>query len=156
MADSSYLKQVVEPFVAKWVSRQVGVPLTKRRVKVGPRQDGTHVHFEFDGVSEDGQIGLLISTSQTVKPGGTRKLHVDASILLNTPFSRRMMAFISDDIRLNFVNKCDGLLPLNRIEMLLCDEMSPEMTAAVAEFQATAKAEVGDQGKQWKPGGRRR
>ena len=27
------------------------------------------------------------------------------------------MAFISDDVYLNFLNKCDGLLPLTRIEM---------------------------------------
>ena len=156
MADSSYLQHVVEPFVAEWVSRRIGVSLKKRRVKVGPRGDGTLVHFEFDGVSADDQTGLLISTSLTVKSGGTRKLHVDAAILLNAPSTRRLMAFISEDVRLNFVNKCDGLLPLSRIEMLVCSDLPPEMLSAVAQFQATAKAEVGDQGKQWKPGGLRR
>jgi hypothetical protein len=30
----------------------------------------TPVHFEFDDVSQDSQIGLLISTSLMVKPGG--------------------------------------------------------------------------------------
>ena len=156
MADSSYLKDVVEPFVAGWVSQRIGVPLTKRRIVGGPRTDGTPVRFEFDGVSEDDKVGLLVSTSLTVKPGGTRKLHVDASILLNTAFDRRLMAFISEDVRLNFVNKCDGLLPLSRMEMFVCDELPPEMSAAIARFQAKAKAEVGDQGKQWKPGGKRR
>lgn len=156
MADSSYLKHVVEPFVVELVSQRISVPLTKGRVAVGPRTDGTPVHFEFDGVSEDGQVGLLVSTTLTVKPGGTRKLHVDASILLNAAFTRRLMAFINEDVRLNFINKCDGLLPLGRIEMFVCDELPPEMSAAVARFQAEAKAEAGDQGKQWKPGGMRR
>lgn len=156
MADSSYLNRVVEPFVVQWVSQRIGVPLTKRRVAVGPRTDGTLVRFEFDGVSEDGKVGLLVSTSLTVKPGGTRKLHVDASILLNTAFDRRLMGFINEDVRLNFVNKCDGLLPLGRIETFVCHELLPEMSAAVARFQTEAKAEVGDQGKQWKPGGKRR
>src|SRR5882672_4215588 len=98
MADSSYLKHVVEPFVVGWVSRRIGVPLAKRRVAVGPRTDATPVHFEFDGVSENGQVGLLVTTTLTVKPGGTRKLHVDASILLHTAFTRRLMAFISEDV----------------------------------------------------------
>ena len=69
---------------------------------------------------------------------------------------RRLMAFISEDVRLNFVNKSDGLLPLRQIEMLVCDTLPPEMSAEVARFQAQAKAEVGDQGKIWKPGGQRR
>lgn len=156
MADSTYLKNVVEPFVIGWVSEQICVPLSRRRVAVGPRTDGTIVHFEFDGVSADGNIGVLVSTSQTVKPGGTRKLHTDASILLNTPFQRRIMVFISEAVHMNFMNKCDGLLPLSRIEMLVCDTLPPEMSAEIDRFQAQAKTEVGDQGRSWKPGGQRR
>lgn len=156
MADSSYLRRVVEPFIVQWVSRRIGVALQAQCSPVGPRTDGTVVQFEFDGVSEDGQTGLLVSTSHTVKPGGTRKLHVDASILLRTTFRRRLMAFVSEDVRLNFLNKCDGLLELSKIEMLVCDKLPPEMQARIAEFQAEAKSEVGDKGKQWKPGGPRR
>lgn len=127
-----------------------------RRFPVGPRADGTPVHFEFDGLSEDGQTGLLVSTSQTVKPGGTRKLHVDAAILLRMEFQRRIMAFVSNDVRQIFLNKCDGLLELSKIEMLVCDELTPEMQAGIAKFQTEAKTEVGDKGKLWKPGGQRR
>ena len=156
MADSTYLKQVVEPFVVAWVSEKIGVPLVRRRVPVGPRTDGTTVHFEFDGVSESGDVGLLVSTSQTVKPGGTRKLHMDASILLTAPFRRRLMAFISEGVRLNFLNKCDGLLPLREIELLVSDSLHADMRAEIARFQSEAKTEVGDQGKLWKPGGQRR
>lgn len=155
MADSTYLKNILEPFVASWGAEKIGVPLTRRRVAVGPRMDGTVVHFEFDGVSADGAVGLLVSSTQTVKPGGTRKLHTDAAILLNTPFQRRLMAFISEDVRVNFINKCDGLLPLGRVELLVCDVLPPEMSAEVARFQAQAKTEVGDKGKVWKVGGQR-
>lgn len=156
MADSTYLKNIVEPFVAGWVSQKIGVQLTRRRVPVGPRMDGTVVHFEFDGVSASGDVGLLVSSTQSVKPGAIRKLHMDASILLNTAFHRRLMAFISDDVRLSFLNKCDGLLPLSQIEILVCDPLPPEIAAEVARFQAQAKTEVGDQGKRLKLGGRRR
>ncbi len=115
MADSSYIKYVVEPFIVDWVSRRIGSALAPQEIVVGPRTDGTLVKFSFDGVSEDRQIGLLVSTSHTVKPGGVRKLHVDASILLRASFSRRIMAFINSDVLVNFVNKCDGLLPLCEI-----------------------------------------
>jgi hypothetical protein len=95
MANTSYLKSVVEPYVVRWLSDRIGVPLKQRRVPIGPRIDGEYVHFEFDGVSDDGEVGVLASTSQTVKPGGTRKLHVDASILLQASFARRFMIFVS-------------------------------------------------------------
>src|SRR5205807_4443681 len=99
-----------------------------------PRTDATLVHFEFDGVSEDGRTALLVSTSHTVKPGGTRKLHVDAAILLRAGFERRIMAFVSEDVRQNFLNKCDGLLELSKIEMLVCNGLTPEMQAGIARF----------------------
>jgi hypothetical protein len=153
---ASYPTKTVEPFVVNWVSRRIGVKLQSKQVAVGPRKDGTPVHFTFDGVSEDGQIGLLVSTSQTVKPGRTRKLHMDASILLHAPFRRRLMVFISEDVRLNFLNKSDGLLPLGNIEMLVCDSLPAGMLKEIAKFQAKAKADVGDNGKQWKPGGHRK
>ena len=147
MADSTYLKNVVEPFIVQWVSRRIGVTLQPRRFPVGTRTDGTPAHFVFDGVSDDRQTGLLVSTSLTMKPGGTRKLHVDASILLRAGFDRRIMAFVSDNVRQNFLNKCDGLLELSKIEMLVCNELTPEMQAGIAKFQAEAKSEVGDKGK---------
>jgi len=58
------------------------------------------------------------------------------------------MAFISDDVRMNFVNKCDGLLPVRYIEIFVCDALPSEMRKEIAEFQAVAKAEVGNKGKQ--------
>jgi hypothetical protein len=66
------------------------------------------------------------------------------------------MAFINADVLLNFLNKCDGLLPLCEIEMLVCDSLPGEMLARIQEFQAKARKEVGDKGKTWKPGGKRR
>ena len=80
MADSTYLTNTVEPFIVQWVSRRIGVALQPRLFPVGQRTDGTPVNFEFDGVSEDGQTGLLVSTSRSLKTGAVRKLHEDAAI----------------------------------------------------------------------------
>ncbi|OGS08350.1 MAG: hypothetical protein A2270_08100 [Elusimicrobia bacterium RIFOXYA12_FULL_51_18] len=156
MADSSYLIRVVEPFVVNWVSKKIGIPLRPRKIPVGKKMDGANAHFAFDGVSDDGKVGLLVSTSHTLKPGGTRKLHVDASVILQAPFKRRIMAFINSDAMKNFVNKCDGLLPLAGIEMVVCSPLPPEMMREIERFQAISKKEVGDKGKQWKVGGQRR
>jgi len=155
VANSAYLTKVVEPFIVEWVSQRIGVELKPKRLRVGPRTDGTVVHFDFDGVSEDGRTGLLVSTSHTIKPGGTRKLHVDASILLRADLDERLMAFVSDDVRQNFVNKCDGLLELSKIKMLICDTLPADMQVGIAVFQEEAKSEVGSKGKKWKVGGRR-
>jgi hypothetical protein len=156
MADTTYLKKTVEPFMVQWVSCRIRVSLEPKRVPVGRNTEGKRVHFAFDGVSEDGQVGVLVSASRTVKAGATRKLHVDASILLQAPFRRRIMAFISHDVQQNFINKCDGLLPLGDIEMLVCEELPPDMIRQLEQVQVEAKGEVGDKGKKWKPGGRRK
>lgn len=156
MADTRYLTQMVEPHITRWVSARLGLALQPGRLVVGSRMDGAPVSFAFDGVSPDRHTALLVSTTLTVKPGGTRKLHVDASILLQAPLDRRIMAFISEDVRLNFVNKCDGLLPLGKIEMLVCDDLTDEMRRGIATVQGESKAEVGDKGRIWKPGGPRR
>jgi hypothetical protein len=45
---------------------------------------------------------------------------------------------------------------LVKIEMLVCEDVPAEMVAEIARFQAVAKSEVGDRGKVWKPGGKRK
>jgi hypothetical protein len=119
---------------------------------MGPRADSRIVHFEFDGVSEHRQVGLLVSCSETIIPGGVRKLHVEASILLFAPFTRRLMTFISDDVYLNFVNKWGELLALTRIEMFVCNWQLPatRISARIAEIYSAAKTEVRDKGRRWK------
>lgn len=92
MANSTFLTKTVEPFVVTWVSERIGHILRPRKVFVGQNTDGSSVHFIFDGVSEDMKTGLLVSTSLTLKPGGVRKLHVDACVLLQAGFERRIMA----------------------------------------------------------------
>jgi len=65
------------------------------------------------------------------------------------------MAFINESTLQNFLNKVDGLLPLEDIEMFVCP-LTDEISNGIAAFQALAKAEVGDKGRQWKVGGQRK
>ncbi len=156
MANTQYFKHVVEPHLVRWLGERLAISLKPRKVPVGRRADGQWVSFAFDGVSDDGQVGVLASATHTLKPGGTRKLHVDASILLAAPFTRRFMIFVSDDAKTNFVNRCDGLLPLAMIEMPVCKDLPAEMATEIARIQADTRSEAGDKGKRWKPGGKRR
>ncbi len=66
------------------------------------------------------------------------------------------MAFISEETKQNFINKVDGLLPLSRIELFICDDLPDGMWRKIKDFQAKAKSEVGDKGKSSKVGGPRK
>lgn len=66
------------------------------------------------------------------------------------------MIFVNRDVKNNFVNRCDGLLPLAKIEKHVCEDLPAEMRAEIARIQADAKSEVGNKGKLWKPGGKRK
>jgi hypothetical protein len=158
MSDTAYLKQEIEPYVVNYVAKKVGVPLKHRQVvSVGQRTDGTSVHFEFDGVSADEKVGLLVSTTCSTKSGAVRKLFMDASVLLQTSsFDLRIMAFVSNDVMNNFLNTCDGLLPLKRIKMIVCDTLSPAMRNELKVVQMNAKAETGDKGRSPKVSRRRK
>jgi hypothetical protein len=143
MANSCYLTNSVEPYIVDWVARQIGIKLERKKVVVGTNENGSPVSFEFDGVSVDNEIGLLVSSSGTIKPGALRKLIADAAILLNAPFQRRYMAFARKDVYLNFKRRVDGLLPLGKIEMLVCDTLPTEMVKQITAIRTAAQSEVG-------------
>ena len=75
---------------------------------------------------------------------------------VNSQIIRRVMAFVSANIRQNFINRCDGLVDMGGIEMLVCDVVPPEMLAQIAVVQSHSKIEVGDKSKVWKVGNPRR
>jgi hypothetical protein len=145
MADTSYLKQVVEPFLLHWTSKHIGVALVKRTVPVGKADDGRIVPYEFDGVSPDGTVGVCISASSSYKTGQMRKFFMEATLLNRVPeFRRRIMVFTDDRMRLAFCNQCDGLADLTHIEFLSCTEMPSEMKERALKVCRKAADEVGD------------
>lgn len=158
MADTTYLKKTVEPFLLEWAAQQIGVVLEPRKVVVGHRMDGSSVHFKFDGVSEDGTIGVCVSASTSYKTGQKRKLFMDATLLNRCRrFKRRIMIFIEKYVWEGFKNECDGLVDLNKIEPWICTELPKEMQLKIAEIYKKSAEEVGDRsGRGIKVPGRRR
>jgi len=145
MADCSYLKTEVEPFLVNWAARKIGVPLRPQKVVVGQDSGGRPVSFAFDGVSPDGTIGVCVSASSSYKVGQMRKYFMEAAVLNGCrQFARRIMVFTNRGNWEGFLNQCDGLLELSRIEPLICDELPDPMRARIREIYTNAAREVGD------------
>jgi hypothetical protein len=158
MADTSYLRRVVEPYLVNWVSRRLGTTFTPGREFVGKSSNGERVHYAFDGVSEDGKIGVCVSASTSYKTGQMRKLFMDATLLNRCHrFKRRIMVFVEKHVWEGFKNQCDGLVDLNKIEPLICTDLPQDMRAKIAEIYKASADEVGDRsGRGTKVPGRRR
>lgn len=158
MADTSYLKRVVEPYLVDWVSQRLGIPLKAGKEFVGRNLNGEPVHYAFDGISPSGEIGVCISASTSYKTGQMRKLFMDATLLNRASrFKRRIMVFIERHVWEGFKNQCDGLVDLDRIEPLICTDLPEEMRAKIAEIYKASAKEVGDRsGRGTKIPGRRK
>ncbi len=144
MADTSYLKNVVEPHLIKWVSKSIGVELRKKRLTVGRACDGRDVQFEFDGVSGGDSIAACVSASMSYKVGQMRKFFMEATLLNRaSQLKRRIMVFLSGSIREAFKNQCDGLVDLSRIEAMICQSLPSGMANRVKEIYGVSAAEVG-------------
>lgn len=145
MADTSYLRSVVEPYLLNWAGNQLGTPLEPRRECVGRSSDGKPVHFAFDGVSPDGTIGVCVSASTSYKTGQMRKLFIDATVLNRCPqFRRRVMVFVEKCVWEGFRNSCDGLVDLWRIEPLVCTDLPLDMRAKIEQVYDASAREVGN------------
>jgi len=145
MANTSYLRKTVEPFLVEWAAKQIGVGLKPCKVEVGRTMGETPVRFEFDGVSADGTVAVCVSASTSYKVGQMRKFFMEATLLNRVPqFGRRIMVFIESHVWEGFKNQCDGLVDLKRIQALICTELPPEMRAKIGEIYRASAQEVGD------------
>ena len=145
MANTSYLRMVVHPYLLDWVSKRIGVPLGPAKVIVGYDGDGCPVRFGFDGVSDDETIGVCISASSSYKTGQMRVYFMEATLLNRCrQFRRRIMAFTGTASWEGFRNQCDGLVDLKNIEPLICDDLPEEMRLKIQEVYTESAKEVGD------------
>jgi hypothetical protein len=145
VANTSYLRTVVEPHLLTWLSERIGQALEPAKVIVGRDSDNRPVRFAFDGASKDGSIGVCISASSSYKTGQMRKYFMEASLLCRCPqFRRRIMVFTSSACWEGFKNQCDGLVDLCKIEPMICDDLSDEMRQKISEVYLESAREVGD------------
>ena len=145
MANTSYLRKVVEPHLLEWTAQQIGTPLAEERVVVGHDSGGRPVSYKFDGVSDDGTVGVCISASMSYKTGQMRKFFLEATLLNRVQqFDRRIMVFIEEHMWDGFKNQCDGLVDLKNIEPMICNDLPEEMRAEIHRIYKESAKEVGD------------
>ena len=145
MANTSYLIKVVEPYLLNWTAQKIGIPLEKKKVVVGEDSEGRSVSYQFDGVSEDGEVGVCISASSSYKVGQMRKFFMEATLLNRVRrFKRRIMVFVNEGIWEGFKNQCDGMADLKNIEPMVCADLPDEMSAEIRKIYKESAAEVGD------------
>lgn len=145
MANTSYLRKIVEPYLLDWTAERIGVCLEEKKVIVGYDSDNRPVPYNFDGVSEDGTVGVCISASTSYKTGQMRKFFLEATLLNRVrKFKRRIMVFIEKHVWDGFKNQCDGLVDLKKVEPLICTKIPTEMRKRIQRIYEESAREVGD------------
>jgi hypothetical protein len=141
MADTSYIKRVVEPFLRKQLELVYGVPFRSRRVQLTP--GGTHA---FDAVSEDGMIVAAMKCSSGLTSGGknpagkVKGCVADLYYLSLASAATRLIVLTNAEFYGIFMKDMKGRIPPN-IEVKLL-HLPPEMESKVCEIQQLASKEV--------------
>jgi len=144
MANTSYLRKDVEPYLLRWTARQIGVHLAEKKIIVGRNSEGRPIPYKFDGVSDDGTVGVCISASMAYKTGQMRKFFLEATLVNRVrKFKRRIMVFIEEDIWEGFLNQCDGLVDLKNIQPLICTRLPAKMRRQIKRIYHEAAREAG-------------
>lgn len=141
MADTSYLKNAVEPYVREDLQKGYGVPFRPQVLRL--RSGGTH---EFDAVSQDLRIVCSIKTaggktSSGKNPSGKVK-DCEAELyyltLMDSPI--RLLALTSAAFYELLIRRLDGRLYPGLLLKLV--PLPPDMQGRVEEVQRKASAEV--------------
>jgi hypothetical protein len=141
MADTSYLRYKVEPFVRDRLTERFAQIFRSKSVSL--TTGGTH---EFDAVSEDGSIVVGIKAASGLTSGGrvpSGKLNnaiAELYYLSLVDAPTRILVLTTPSFYALMIKKVKGaLIPGIQIE---CIELSPEMQAEVDKVVKAASAEV--------------
>lgn len=148
MADTTYIKRVVEPWVRdNWLKERYGqtfqsqmTPLTG----IGGTDPGQH---EFDAVSEDGSIIAAIKGHSFKTAGGNLPSAKFASLYQELYFlslikaKKRLLTFTNQEMYDDFVKRSKGKVA-DGIELIYCQLPEP-MRRRVATIGRKASDEMG-------------
>jgi hypothetical protein len=147
MANTSYIKNEVEPWVRNWLSKQFPGQSFKSQqlaltniAKCGP---GSH---EFDEVSEDGTIvaaikGHSYKTSGGKPPSGKyASLYQERYFLSLIKAHKKLLIFTNEDMYTAFLNKSRGMVA-DGIELVFC-QLPEEMQRKVQKISEKASKEM--------------
>ena len=126
MADTTYIKKVVEPWVRDWLSKRfTGHRFNSRKLPLSNiTQDVPRIH-EFDAVSEDGTIvtgikGHSFKTSGGKLPSGKyHSLYQELYFLSLIKATIKFLIITNEDMYRDFKNKSKGKIA-DGIELMFC------------------------------------
>ena len=134
MADTTFIKREIEPYVREWLSKEFrGHKFDEKRILIHP-SGGMH---SFDAVSEDETIvGNILSNraytrTRRENTGGVRKALNDIQRLSLLPQSVQPVLVFTDGDFHDLVRRRSAGLRQSRIRMLVCplgDHLQAELT----------------------------
>lgn len=142
MADTSVQREVERWLRESWLPTKYRQPFSAKPLRLS--SGGS---FDFDGVSQDGDIAVTISTSGAQTASGKRgsgklqKIRADALFLLLAQTKRSVLVFTEPDMfRLCQKEAENGRLPTS-LEFVLT-ELPTELRGRLEEARRKASAEV--------------
>ena len=143
MANTTFIKNQVEPFVQRWLEDEgYGERLEERKVELASK-----MYYNFDAVTEDGSVvaAILSNRAETrggnENTGGVRKALTEIAWLsaVKKPGARRLMVFTDADF-MELITKRSRRLGDVKTKFLFC-RLPEVLQSGLAEVLAAASKE---------------
>lgn len=142
MANSHFIKTLVEPAMRLWLTKDFGMSFSERAMPIRWNGEGAG-SFRFDAVSEDGTIIACLSAAYNLKAGQKHKLMRDATFMWLVPgVKRRVMVVVEQTIAegLGVELRCGRIPPETEIRLV---DLPFDIRQRLGTFRVKAAKEVG-------------
>jgi hypothetical protein len=146
MANTTFLKEKVEPHVREWLAEKFGKPFGSKFLPL-VRVEGTAKTHEFDAVSEDKKIVCGIKTASWKTGGGRRGAgkiqgaYAEIYFLDHVDAQEKYLVLTDPEFFENLTRNSQGRLPAD-IRLLYC-KLSEELKKEVDEIRVASRRELG-------------
>jgi hypothetical protein len=146
MADTRYLKSIVEDHVRTWLAKEFGQPFKSQFLTLIDMQGAPRTH-EFDAVSEDGTIVCSIKTASWKTSGlkrGSGKVqgaYTELYFLDHVEAKERDLILTDPEFFECFTRETKGRLA-NGVTLLHCS-LPEDLCREIAAIRAKSRSELG-------------
>lgn len=146
MANTTFLKDKVEPYVREWLAQKLGKSFSKQFLPL-TRVNGQAKSHEFDAVSEDKKIICAIKTASWKTSGGRRgagkiqSAYAEIYFLDHVDAPEKYLVLTDPEFYENLKRDSQGRLPLG-IDLLHC-ELSESLKSEVDRIRINSRRELG-------------
>ncbi len=146
VADTTFLRDVVEPYVREWLAKNFGKPFQSEFLSL-TRVLGKPAVHEFDAVSSDRKIICGIKTASWKTSGGNRGdgkikgAYAEIYFLDHVEAQQKFLVLTDEEFYRNLATELSGKLPAD-IDLLLC-KLPDDLEKEVKRVRATSRRELG-------------